>query len=52
MGARWRLRPETTSNQVPAVAGRQPDERLQEHLLALLLVVLQPGLQSALRPDL
>jgi hypothetical protein len=34
------------------VDGRLPVERLQDHWLALLLVVLLPGLQSALRPGL
>ena len=52
MDGRWRLRRETTSKQVPAVAARLPVERLLEHSLALLLVVLLPGLRSALQPGL
>jgi hypothetical protein len=52
MDARWLLRRETTSKQVPAVAARLPVERLQEHSLGLLLVVLLLGLRSALRPGL
>jgi hypothetical protein len=37
---------------IPAVGGRLPVERPQEHSLALSLVVLLSGLLSALRPGL